>query len=526
MEEVAAVPTEVEPEPVAVVTKAAPAKKAGKKGKSTESAVALLDPPSVESAEVAVAEEAVAQGLAVVRPPDPEVAEPALRSLGLQAEIDSLRAQQADWELARKAWDQERAQLISEREMVEQFRRSWDEERAQLVSERDLAEQQRKSENEERARLVAERDLEEQLRESWNDERTALQDKAAELELELELTQKQMADFQASNLDLQTRLTAAEQDAADELKQITSLQDEMAETSRRLESRENEMEQWSRRLGELQAMLDEVRETESNLRMEMEELELLKEDLEETIVERRRELKALRISEAEARAYAEECKLFRESAEAEIQAAQGELVSLRQSHQDEVKVLGERLASSLLREEELKALATEAKNNVNQDALRDAERRHLEAEKRLIEVNAELDSLRRDGSDRERLERRCLLLENDLKAANQELMTLERSQSRLETEKQQLAEEMEKLKVAGTGSAGAPASDEAEIRQWKLRADDLRESLRKQRTENERLQERVDVLIKAKELEEKQRKEVESRLRTALRIQARQQGGF
>jgi len=60
----------------------------------------------------------------------------------------------------------------------------------------------------------------------------------------------------------------------------------------------------------------------------------------------------------------------------------------------------------------------------------------------------------------------------------------------------------------------------------KIRADDLRESLRKQRTENERLQERVDVLIKAKELEEKQRKEVESRLRTALRIQARQQGGF
>jgi hypothetical protein len=35
-----------------------------------------------------------------------------------------------------------------------------------------------------------------------------------------------------------------------------------------------------------------------------------------------------------------------------------------------------------------------------------------------------------------------------------------------------------------------------------------------------------DVLIKAKELEEKQRKEVESRLRTALRIQARQQTGL
>ena len=444
--------------------------------------MALLDPPSIESAEVAVAEEAVAQGLAVVRPPDhPEIHEPALRSLGLQAEIDSLRAQQSDWDQARKAWDQERAQLIAERDMVEQFRKSWDE------------------------------------------ERSALQDRAAEHELELELTQRQLAELQASTGDLQSRLTSAEQEAADELRQITSLQDEMAETSRRLENRENEMEQWSRRLGELQATLDEVRETESNLRLEMEELELLKEDLEETIVERRRELKALRLSEGEARAYAEECKTFRDGAEGKIQAAQAEVVSFRQAHQDELTALGERLAASLQREEELKVLAEQAKNSVNQDAVKEAERRHLEAEKRLIEVNSELDSLRRDGGDRERLERKCLLLENDLKAANQELMTLERGQSRLETEKQQLAEELEKVKAGGGGGGGA---DEAEIRQWKLRADDLRESLRKQRTENERLQERVDVLIKAKELEEKQRKEVESRLRTALRIQARQQGGF
>ena len=143
-----------EPEPVVVATKPN-AKKGAKKGKSTESPVALLDPPSVESAEIAVAEEAVAQGLAVVRPPDPEVAEPALRSLGLQAEIDSLRAQQSEWELARKAWDQERALLISERDMVDQLRKGWEEERAQLVSERDLVEQLRKSWDEERAQLIS-----------------------------------------------------------------------------------------------------------------------------------------------------------------------------------------------------------------------------------------------------------------------------------------------------------------------------------------------------------------------------------
>lgn len=516
-----AAPIEVapEPEPAAKPVAKAAAKKGGKKGKAAESAVALLDPPSIESAEVAVAEEAVAQGLAVVRPPDPEVSEPALRSLGLQAELDSLRAQQSDWEQARKAWDQERTQLVAERDLVESLRKSWDEERGQL-------EQARLGWEAERAQLVAERDLDEQLRESWQDERTSLQDKASELELELELTQKQLNDFQTSNGDLQTRLSAAEQEAADELKQITSLQDEVAETSRRLELRENEMEQWSRRLGELQASLDEVRETESNLRVEMEELELLKEDLEETIVERRRELKALRASEGEARAYAEESKAIREGAEAKIQAAQAELVSFRQAHQDELNGLSERLAAALQREEELKQVAGSA----NQDAVREAERRHLEAEKRLIEVNSELESMRRDGSDRERMERKCLLLENDLKAANQELMTLERSQSRLETEKQQLAEELEKARAGSGGpilaAAAAGAGDEAEIKQWKIRADDLRESLRKQRTENERLQERVDVLIKAKELEEKQRKEVESRLRTALRIQARQQGGF
>lgn len=487
VEEVEAVTIEAEPEPVAESAESAvlvaahgksSAKKSAKKGKSTESSVALLEPPSIESAEVAVAEEAVAQGLAVVRPDTS--GESSLRGLGLQAELDSLRAQQADWEQARKAWDQERAQLVSERDMVEQQRRAWETERSEL------------------------------------------QDKVAESELELELTQRHLAELQSSSSDLQARLTSAEQEAADELKQLTSLQDEMAETSRRLERRESEMEQWSSRLDELQATVDELRETEGNLRLEVEELDLLREDLEETIVERRRELKVLRASEAEARAYAEECKVFRDEAEGKIAAAQSEIQALRQRQESELKALEERSRQQL---EELQALAEQAKNSVNQDAVREAERRHLEAEKRLIEVNAELDTLRKDGGDRERLERRCLLLENDLKAANQELMTLERSQSRLETEKQQMSEELEKARAA-VAAGGGGAADEGEIRQWKLRADDLRESLRKQRTENERLQERVDVLIKAKELEEKQRKEVESRLRTALRIQARQQGGF
>jgi chromosome segregation ATPase len=437
--------------------------------------VALLDPPSIESAEVAVAEEAVAQGLAVVRPDTS--GESSLRGLGLQAELDSLRAQQVDWEQARRTWDQERAQMLAEREAAEQQRRSWEAERSEL------------------------------------------QDKVAAGELELELTQRHLAEQQSSIGELKARLTSAEQEAADELKQLTSLQDEMATTSRMLERRELEAEQWSTRVNELQTALDELRQTEGNLRLELEELDLLREDLEETIVERRRELKALRHSEGEARAYAEECKVFREEAEGKIAAAQAEVQVLRQRQESELKSLEER---SRQQREELQALAEQARNSVNQDAVKEAERRHLEAEKRLIEANAELETLRKDSADRERLERRCLLLENDLKAANQELMTLERSQSRLEGEKQQISEELEKLKAAGA----AGGADEAEIRQWKLRADDLRESLRKQRTENERLQERVDVLIKAKELEEKQRKEVESRLRTALRIQNRQQGSF
>lgn len=503
VEEVAVAPIEAAPEAeeVAVAVKSAPAKKGAKKGKSSESSVALLDPPSVEeSAEVAVAEEAVAQGLAVVRPPDPEVAEPHLRSLGLQAELDSLRAQHADWEQARKSWDQERSQLMAERDLVEQLRKSWEEERTQLLGE---------------LKTVGE---------SWAADKEAL----LEHELELELTQKQLADLQSSSGDLQQKLTSAEQEAADELKQITSLQDEMAETSRRLELRETEMEQWSGRMGELQAQVTELLENDVNLRQELEELQLLHEDLEETVVERRRELKALRVSENEARAYAEECKSFRAEAEQLVQDAQGEVQALKQAHESELRALEERLEKSRERQEELQRQVEEAKNSVNDEAVKEADRRHMAAEKRLIEVYAELESLKKDGSDRERLERRCLLLETDLKAANQELMTLERNQANFESEKQQLSDQLEKLKANPVSMAVAATGggDEAEIRQWKLRADDLRESLRKQRTENERLQERVDVLIKAKELEEKQRKEVESRLRTALRIQARQQGGF
>jgi len=480
---------------VVVAAKSTTAKKSSKKSKSAESPVALLDPPPVEeSAEVAAAEEAVAQGLAVVRPPDPDVAEPHLRSLGLQAELDSLRAQHADWEQARKSWDQERSQLIAERDLVEQLRKSWEQERTQLVAEL----------KEVGARGAADKE--------------ALQ----EHELELELTQTQLADLQSSSSDLQQQLTSAQQDAADELKQITSLQDEMAETSRRLELRETEMEQWSGRMGEMQAQVDELLENDTNLRQEMEELQLLHEDLEETVVDRRRELKALRISESESRALAVEAKAFRAEAEQMVQAARDELQRLKQSHQAESRALE-------AQQEALLCQVEEAKNNVNDDAVKEAERRHMAAEKRLIEVFGELESLKKDGSDRERLERRCLLLETDLKAANQELMTLERNQASFESEKQQLSDQLARLQanpVTAAASVAPGAGDDAEIRQWKLRADDLRESLRKQRTENERLQERVDVLIKAKELEEKQRKEVESRLRTALRIQARQQGGF
>jgi chromosome segregation protein len=467
-------------EPVSAPPTSPPApeapKKAARKGKSVEiaSSVAVLEPEGTAEAPVAPAVEVVR----VVQP-----------------EADS--------------WQQERQALLDE----------WQREKQQLTAD---WQQERRHLQQELA------DLENRLHSEKAEWQQKAEESASEAQLELELTQQQA-------VDLQDQLDQARREIESETAQITHLQDELGELMRRVEAKEAAQEKLLASVQELEQSLQEAQDRCLTLEGEAEERELLKEDLEETIIDRRRELKTLRQSENEARAFAEECKQARLEAEQRVQAAEGELVRLRQVHQQEVSQLAERLDRSRLRQEELQTQVEVAQASAaSQDALKEAERRHLEAEKQLILVRDELFELKRDGSDRERLERRCLLLENDLKAANQELMSLERSQTQWDSEKQQLTEEIARLKVTPPSPfvsgpvAGAPVStggDEAELRQWKLRADDLRESLRKQRSENERLQERVDVLIKAKELEEKQRKEVESRLRTALRIQARQQGG-
>lgn len=429
-------------------------------------------------------------------------------------EIEQVVSSQVDWHQEREQmqarWLKEREDLTAQwKQEREELTIGWNKERADL--EQEAAAQGARNEAEKA-------DLQQRISE--------VEDKAAEAELELELTQKQASD-------LQERLDDARREIEAETAQITHLQDELGELMRRVESKEAAHEKLLSNIQDLEQSLQDAQDRCQTMEGEAEELELLKEDLEETIVDRRRELKALRLSENEARAYAEECKVFRVEAEQKIQIAQAEQERLRTSHEQELGQLEERLERSRLRQEELVGMVEAARQSASQDDLKEAERRHMEAERQLIQVRGELDSLKKDGGDRERLERRCLLLENDLKAANQELMSLERSQARWETEKQELSEEITRLKttapspfVAPAGGAVSGGADEGELRQWKLRADDLREALRKQRTENERLQERVDVLIKAKELEEKQRKEVESRLRTALRIQARQQQGY
>ena len=369
------------------------------------------------------------------------------------------------------------------------------------------------------------------------------------LEFELELQQQQGQESQSQveryRLDLES-----------EIRQMAVLQDELAEAVRRAEARERDLEalraehsrlessaqvfqvghqQLQDQYQSLQAELEELRaqlqESEASheerlaeLQTELEEADLLKEDLEETIVDRRRELKALRQSEAEARQYCDESKSLVEAAEARASQAEVEAQRLKQAQEAELARLEEAIGRQRQREEDLLAQVEEARQSANQGAVAEAERRHLDAERRLAQAYEELQKLRQEGSrssEHERLERRCVLLENDLKAANQDLMSMERLRSRWDEEKQQLTEELQKARAQGAAGGGA---DEGELRQWKLRCEDLREAARTKQSEIERLRERVDVLVKAKEFEEKQRKEVESRLRTALRIQSRQQG--
>lgn len=362
------------------------------------------------------------------------------------------------------------------------------------------------------ARLQSERDgLAERLEQS--------EAAAAHFELELELTQQQSSE-------LRNEVDSLRQELESEVGQMGNLQDEMAEVMRRLESREASVLELEKQLAQAQECLQVEQDRSAELTGQLEELDLLREDLEETIVDRRREVKALRQSEAKAREYAEECKVVRVEAESQAEKAKAEQERLRNQHEEELAQIEARLEVAQQRQAELLKQLAEAEKAAgevaNQAAVEEAERRHLAAEKRLVEVYAELEASRKGNVDRERLERRCILLENDLKAANQELVSMERLQSRWETEKQQMEEQLARAKAA----PAAATVDEGEVRVLKIRCDELRDSLRKQRSENERLVERVDILVKAKELEEKRREEVESRLRTALRIQSRQQQGY
>lgn len=362
------------------------------------------------------------------------------------------------------------------------------------------------------SRLQAERDnLAERLEQS--------EAATAHFELELELTQQQSSK-------LRSEVGSLRQELESEVGQMGSLHDEMAEVMRRLESREASILEMQTQLAQTQECLQVEQDRSAELTGQLEELDLLREDLEETIVDRRREVKALRVSEAKAREYAEECKVIRVEAEGQAEKARLEQERLRKQHEEELAQIEARLEVAQQRQQELLEQLAEAQQAAgevaNQAAVEDAERRHLAAEKRLVEVYAELEASRKGSADRERLERRCILLENDLKAANQELLSMERLQSRWETEKQQMQEELSRAKAA----PAVATMDEGEVRVLKIRCEELRDSLRKQRSENERLVERVDILMKAKELEEKRREEVESRLRTALRIQSRQQQGY
>jgi chromosome segregation ATPase len=473
-------------------TTAAPTAGKGRKGKGAtaivDAVVATLEvlPEAVEAVAASPELEEVAAE-ANLAPEPPSLDEAALKLGALEADLVELRARCGEAEEALASERTELQLLRTEKEELEeqvrQLRLGTEEFRqSALLHEQQLEELRQASQA-----------LEQQTRAELTEtvgRLASAEEQASQFEFELELTQQRLVEA-----------TALAESLPQVRQEVERLQDELAQALAKLDSRD--------------LRLDEQAEQIEQLRSEIEELDLLREDLEETIVARRRELRELRVSEAEARELAEQ-------AEARKLSAEADQARLRSAQEQELARLEEILERSRARAEELEKQLEQVSTVANQEAIAEAERRHLAAERRLVELMAEVDSLRSGGSDRERLERRVLLLENDLKAANQEVLNLERAQSRLETERNQLQEEVQRFKNQPAAADGG--ADEGELRQWKLRCEDLRESLRKQRAENERLTERVDVLIKAKELEERQRKEVESRLRTALRIQSRQQG--
>jgi len=304
----------------------------------------------------------------------------------------------------------------------------------------------------------------------------------------------------------------------------------LEEAHARLQEQHRESGDLAERLQAQAAELELAQARVEALQGELEELDLLREDLEESIIDRRREVKALRQSEREARQFAEECGAFRSEAETRVRLAESVAETMRTAQQqssDELKELRERLAA----EEKLRLEAT-ANLEVHQGAFQAARRRLLDAERRATEsaaqvqaLQTQIETLKAQPAVDPSLQRRCELLQLELNNAVRESADLERAKTQLEFQKRQLQEELARARQAPSTPVvpvvNQPSELELELRQHKLRADELRESLRKQRQDNERLQERLEHLMKAKEQEEQQRKEIEYKLRVALRNQAR-----
>jgi chromosome segregation ATPase len=252
---------------------------------------------------------------------------------------------------------------------------------------------------------------------------------------------------------------------------------------------------------EAQSSRDELEARIVELDLELEEAGLLQEDLEETIVDRRREIRELRAAQLDAqklRVEAEELIQLVELKELQLEQRVNASAHLASQREDEL------LRALELAQEQMRQLDQNSANLValQRDQVESIQGRLAEAEQ-----------------DKLRTELRSRILEQELKEA------LEKPRQRVADEEElRLRAQVAQLQgalAAAESQLSSPASM-TEADQWKAKFEEIRETLQTQRRQNDELSNLLKLnQARANEAEERCR-ELDIKLRNSLRARARE----
>ena len=339
------------------------------------------------------------------------------------------------------------------------------------------------------------------------------QDELGELNAEVDAAQLRFDATQAELTSIQQQLALTETRLTDTRGELDMTRAELAQAVESGATWERQAQLVDGRLEESEAAHSATQARLAEIEVELEEANLLQEDLEETIVDRRREIRELRAGRAES-------QKMRTEAE--------DLMTVLRHHE---AALEQRLANSAQlsrqREDELTRALEIAEGQLRLQASQGAQELAVSQE----QVVALQDRLSKIEMDKVRVELRGRILEKDLKDALDQVTSLQSqtaiSQSTTHTTddvevrlRAQVADLQKALADAEAKSATMGARTDGD--QWKKKFEEVLETLQSQRRQNEELGNLLKLnQARANEAEERCR-ELDIRLRNSLRARARE----